>query len=77
MEPKKPTDSHRLTEGEIATLGRIARDKEREEWLAERNKGRWERAKAWALWITAAGAAKGVLWPPLSEALEWLKLQLK
>ena len=79
MPPKTPHDPppSKLTEGEIATLGRIARDREREEWLAERNKGRWERAKSWALWVAAAGAAKGVLWPPLSEVLEWLKSQFK
>lgn len=67
----------RLTDGEIATLGRIARDREREEWLRERNKSRWERAKSWALWVAAIGAAKGVLWPPLNEFIEWLKSQVK
>lgn len=70
-EPKKPPES--LSRDELARLGRMARDNEREEWLRDRNRSRWERVKSWAVWVAAIGAAKGVLWEPLKELLAWVQ----
>ena len=66
-----------FSDSERARLGRMARDNERDEWLRDRNRSRWERIKSWAIWVAALGAAKGVLWEPLKDLGKWLQSLLR
>lgn len=69
-----PTENHPppgLTDAEIETLRRAARDAEREGWLRERNakinRERWESVKSWGAGLGAIVAFKGILWDPLKD----------
>lgn len=74
---ESPKQAQDFSDSERARLSRIARDSEREEWLRERNKTRFERFKGWAAWITTAAAVKVVLWDQLKEVWGWLQSHVK
>ena len=79
--PVKKPPAEPFSESERASLSRMARDREREDWLKERNdkrtKERWERVKSWTAFVGALMVIKGVLWEPLKDLAAWLQLHIK
>lgn len=74
MPPNKRRD---FTDSDRAQLEAFARERSHQDWLKARNAKRWEATRTVLAWIAAVGVAKGILWGPVTDLLEWARSLFK